>query len=377
LKDLLMVRYSELGTKSGPVQSKMKSVLRQRVQDRLEYEQAEIDKVKEGYGRIYADIENPGEHAEAVAEVPGVSTVSPCWSVEADLEEIKNTLETFEIGETFAVRVNTAETDFSSQELERELGGYIDSRTDASVDLDNPESKLEVDIRGEKAYVFDQRIEGTPGLPVGTAGEVVGLVSGGIDSPVAVHEMMTRGADVTPIYFYNRPIAAEDHLMRFKASMKKLKRFHPGKNWEAVIVDMEEVNEQLMELGKGRMVVHRRIMFRVAERIAESDGLNGIVTGESLSQKSSQTLQNLETSSRAADMPVHRPLLSMDKHSITERARKIRTFEEASINSACRSLSPESPSTSMSPEEAERLEEQVNVEELVDTAIENSRRISL
>lgn len=372
-----MIRYSEIGTKGEPVRSRMQDVLRQRVEDRLVYEEADFEKVRDMYGRIYAEMDNPEKYAEAVSEIPGVASVSPCITTGADMEKMKKTSERFDVGEKFAVRVNTSRTDFSSQEVERELGAYVEEFSGSSVDLDNPDTKIEADIRQDTAYMFSKRLQGSSGFPVGTGGRLACLISGGIDSPVAAYQMMTRGVDITPIYFYNKPIAAEDHLLRFRSSVEKLRRFHPGKNWDAYIVDLEEFNEQLMELGKGRMVVHRRMMFRIAERIAESDGLDGLVTGESLSQKSSQTTVNMETTSEAIDKPVHRPLVSWNKNQITRKAREIGTFEDASINSACQSLSPASPSTSTDVRTAEEMEHELDIERLVDQAIEDIKKISL
>ncbi|MFB6115349.1 MAG: tRNA 4-thiouridine(8) synthase ThiI, partial [Candidatus Nanohalobium sp.] len=161
------------------------------------------------------------------------------------------------------------------------------------------------------------------------------------------------------------------------ASVKKLNKFNPSKTWNAYVVDMEEVNRELAEIGRGRMVVHRRIMFKVAERIAEEEGLNGLVTGESLGQKSSQTNWNMEMTSEAVDKPLLRPLLTEDKNSITDEAREIGTFEEAEINSACRSLSPEQPATKLKQEDLERLEEEVDFEALVDKALNSRRQIEL
>jgi len=125
------------------------------------------------------------------------------------------------------------------------------------------------------------------------------------------------------------------------------------------------------------MVLHRKIMFRVAEKIAKEQNFNGIVTGESLGQKSSQTAQNLELTSSDIKKPIMRPLLTMDKNSISEEARKINTFEEAEIDSACRSLSPKNPATELGEERLENIEETVEINELVEKAYESLEIIEL
>ena len=214
-------------------------------------------------------------------------------------------------------------------------------------------------------------------MPVGVSDSLAALVSGGIDSPVAAHEVMTRGSNITPIYFYNKPIAAEDHLLRLESVLKSLERFHPSKKWEYFVVDMEEVNNELMEIGRGRMLLHRKIMFEVSEKIAEKEGLSGLVTGEAIGQKSSQTPENLEFTSSSVDKPILRPLITSKKSSITERARSIGTFEDASINSACSTMAPDNPATSMSDNDLRKLEEKVDIEELVQKAIDSAEKRKL
>jgi len=186
---------------------------------------------------------------------------------------------------------------------------------------------------------------------------------------------MKRGSDIVPIYFYNSPVAAEDHFLRFKSVVEKLKRFNPARDWKAYKIDMSEVNPELMEIGSGRMIVHRRLMFRVAEKIADKEDLKGLVTGESLSQKSSQTASNLRVTSEAVDLPILRPLISHDKQDIVEKARKIGTYQDAKIASACSTIAPENPRTKIGIRETRNLEKEVEFDKLVETAVESIEEI--
>lgn len=377
MTDTAIIRYGEIGTKSNTVKKQMIQTLRQRIEERIEHEGLEYDKVSRRQGRIVAHTEEAEKAAEILKKLPGVKTVSPAEKTEPDIEAVKKASENFSYGGTFGVDPNTGNTELSTPEIAEEIGAHVQGFTGAEVDLDEPETWLGVDVREDEAYVFTETFEGPGGFPTATQGIYAALISGGIDSPVAAYQMMTRGADILPVYFYNKPIAAEDHLMRFKASTKKLKKFHPSKKWEAVIVDMEEVNEELMNLGRGRMVLHREIMFRVVEKIAEQRDLEGLVTGESLGQKSSQTSSNLELTSSSIDKPVMRPLLTRDKNSISEEAREIGTFGEAEINSACRSLSPDNPATVLDREKLQNLREAVKVDELVEKAFKSRKEIEL
>lgn len=372
----VLVRYGEIGTKSDFVRQQMHSVLRQRVEDRLEHEDIEFEKVCKRPGRVLVTGTEAEESAEAVSELPGVSSASPVIRTEASMEQMKDASEEFEYGDTFGVDARrTGEHGFSSRDIGVKLGSHIEDFTGASVDLDDPDTSLGVEVRDENACLFTERIQGPDGLPVGTQESLLALVSGGIDSPVAAHEVMKRGSDITPIYFYNKPIAAEDHWLRFKSVIEKLKRFHPAKKWEVYKVDMEEVNNELMNVERGRMVLHRSIMFRIAEKIAESEGLDGIVTGESLGQKSSQTVSNLTRTSISIDKPIIRPLATRNKNEIISKAKDLGTFEEAKIASACRSISPDNPATSIQESDLEELKKNMDVESLVEEAVESSEKI--
>ncbi|QKQ98302.1 tRNA 4-thiouridine(8) synthase ThiI [Candidatus Nanohaloarchaea archaeon] len=373
----VLIRYGEIGTKSRPVQGKMLNALRQRVQDKLEYEEIDFQKVSLGNGRIIVKTDNAEKAVEKMKNLPGVVSASPALKVNSEIEEMKEASENFEYGETFGIDATTSNTELSTLDINRELGGHVEEFTGSPVDLDNPETWLKVEVRGDDSFLFTTTVSGPGGLPVGTQDEYLSLISGGIDSPVATYKMMKSGADITPIYFYNRPIAAEDHLIRFEAVLQKLKEYHPGKKWNYYIVDMDEVNKELMGIEKGRMVVHRKIMFKVAEKIAEKEGLRGLVTGESLGQKSSQTARNLENTTREIEKPLMRPLLTESKNEITAKAREIGTFELSEINSACRSLAPDSPSTDLKEDQLQELEEKVDIEELVEKAFTEREKKSI
>lgn len=374
--DVLIVRYSEIGSKSGSVRAQMVKVLRQRVEDRMEYEDADYETVTQIPGRIIVETDQAGELARSLAQLPGVASTSPAYETEPEIEAIKKEAEDIEIGDSFGIETNrSGRHNFDSRDVNRELGSHIEGLTGAEVDLDEPDTWVGVDVRKDRAYLFSEKIEGPGGLPVGSRDGVAALISGGIDSPVAAYRIMTRGTDIVPVYFYNRPVAAEDHLMRFRSIIDELQKFNPGKKWRYYVIDMEEVNRRLLdEIETGRMIVHRKIMLRVAERLAEKEGLRGLLTGESMGQKSSQTPKNLEVTTRAVDMPVHRPLLTRAKEDITEEARSIGTLEDSNIESACTSLSPENPATRIRDRKLEAIESAVDIDEMVELALESSEK---
>jgi thiamine biosynthesis protein ThiI len=342
--------------------------LRDRIEERLAFDgiDGEVTPIS---GRLVVTTDEAIRAADALAELPGVASTSPAFHTDPTIQAIEAASDRLSIGSTFGVDANVGgDHPFDSPELNDRIGSRIQERTGATVDLDEPETWVELDVRRETAYLFTRRFDGPGGFPVGVQRPVAALISGGIDSPVAAYEMLTRGAPIVPIYFYNRPFASEDHLARFEAVLDKLVRFHPAGEWGYHLIDMEEPNEALLEVGRGRMLLHRRLMFRVARRIADDGGLAGLVTGESIGQKSSQTTANLELTAAGVSGPIYRPLLTVPKAAITDRARSLGTFEEATIPSACRSLAPESPATTMEPAQLDSLAEQIGLESLVETA---------
>jgi len=360
----LLVRYSEIHKKKGKTRQQLVQTLRQRIQDRLNYDGTEFSKVSTGPGRI--KVLNTEKQAKTVSELPGVKSCSLTTRTNPKLESVKSSID-LDVGDSFGVRVKSR-TQQSTQEWERKLGSFIENETGAEVDLDSPDTWVKVELDENQAYVYSNHttFEGPGGLPAASQGGYVSLISGGIDSPVAAFQILKRGSDIFPIYFYNRPYAAEDHLMRFEQVLGELKKFHSGKKWMYAFCDLKEVNEALSEIGKGRMVLHRRLMFEVAEMIREEKSMQGLVTGESLAQKSSQTPQNLFMTSRG--LPVFRPLLGWNKNEITQKARELDTFQYSQIDSACQNISPDSPSAEMTAEKFKKLKSKIDFDELVESA---------
>lgn len=368
----VLVRWSEIGTKSRPVKGRMINQLRDRIRERLAFDGIE-GSITPISGRLVVTTDEVMPAAEALAELPGVASTSPAIATDPTIQAIETASDRLSLGSTFGVDAHVAgDHTFTSSELNQRIGRRLQDRTGAAVDLDEPDTWVEIDVRREAAYLFTQRFDGPDGFPVGVQRPVAALISGGIDSPVAAYEVLTRGAPIVPIYFYNRPFAAEDHLARFEAVIDKLVRFHPAGDWGYYLVDMADPNEALLEIGRGRMLLHRRLMFHVAQRIADDEGLAGLVTGEAIGQKSSQTTANLALTTQGVSGPIHRPLLTVPKEEITDRARMLGTFEEAAIPSACRSLAPDSPATTMEPAELAALAQQIDFESQVDTAYRTS-----
>ncbi|KZN25673.1 tRNA sulfurtransferase [Haladaptatus sp. R4] len=383
--DTVLVRHGDVGVKSGKVQTEMEKRLRDNIAAILEARDIDAE-VERQWSRLLvhtteADVE---EATAAAADTFGVQSASPAAVVSPEQEVIEETLadaarEQYD-GGTFAVRARRATKDhpFTSTELEREGGTAVwNAVEDPEVDLDDPDITFFVEVRDSDAFVFLEKRDGPGGLPLGTQTKLVSLVSGGIDSPVATWEVMKRGSPIVPIYLDLGDYGGIDHQARAIETVRKLARYAPNQDMRVRKVPAGEAMNLLgEEVGPARMLVFRRFMYRVAEHIANEESAHGIVTGEAIGQKSSQTARNLGVVSTSTSMPVHRPLLTMDKSDIVARARRIDTFTESTIPAGCNRLAPDYPETNATHEIVDNAEPD-GLYELAKEATENVEIVEL
>lgn len=356
----VLVRYGEIGIKSDQVRTRMESRLQENIRAMLQTRDLH-GSVQCRHKRIYVETQTASIDAvtDAVTDVFGVVSASPAVRVEPTMADITTALASaakkYFDGTPFAVRARRAGPQsahpFTSTDIEREGGSAVYSAAeeagfDPKVDLERPGQTYSVECREDAAYVFLERRDGPGGLPLGSQQPLVALVSGGIDSPVAAWLAMKRGSSVYPLYVDLGAFGGVDHRMRAAETVDGLQRFAPNVDCRLRIAPGGEAIEQIAaETSMYRMLIARRFMFRVAEGVADSLGAVGIVTGESVGQKSSQTATNLRVTSAATELPVHRPLLTADKSTITDRARDIGTYEDSTIDTGCHLLAPENPAT--------------------------------
>jgi thiamine biosynthesis protein ThiI len=388
--DTVLVRYGDIGVKSRKVQWDMERTLRANLGAMLAERGIDGDVGGErSRPRIRADPADVESATDAATDTFGVVSASPCTVVEPTMEAIREALaatarEGYEEG-TFAVRARRAggpdAHPFTSEDLEREGGGAVwtaaeDGGVDPAVDLDDPDQVFGVECRAEEAFVFTEKRPGPGGLPVGSQAPVVALISGGIDSPVAAWETMKRGCPVVPLYFDFEAYGGADHVARALESIRALAAYAPNHGYDPRVAPAGEAADRLVEtVEETRMLSLRRFMFRVAEGLAREVGAVGIVTGEAIGQKSSQTSANLATTDPATALPVHRPLLTRDKQSIVEQARGIGTYEEATIPAGCNRIAPDYPETNATLEAVEGAEP--DLDPLVEKALTRIETVTL
>ena len=357
----VLVRYGEIGTKSSKVRIDMERLLCDNVESMLASRGVDAT-VDHEWSRLLVradDPESTDAACDAVCDTFGVVSASPARSVAPTAETIHDALRDAAAdhpeGATFAVRAkrtgNKEAHPFTSRDLEVEGGSVVEAETGAGVDLDDPDRTYYVECRAEEAFVFTEKRPGPGGLPLGTQGTAVVLLSGGLDSPVAAWELMKRGCEIVPVYVDLGEYGGVDHQARALSTVGELARYAPDHDLSLRIAPAGDIVETLMaEVGATRMLSLRRVMLRIAETVAREVGAHSVVTGDSLGQKSSQTGGNLAATDVAVDLPVHRPLLTRDKTDIVDQAREIGTFDDSTITVGCEQVAPSHPETNATAE---------------------------
>jgi thiamine biosynthesis protein ThiI len=336
-------------------------------------------KARRLFGRLLVELpdDKPFEEASArIRRVFGVAFFGRAILCEPSIAAIEQAVGRALEGrsfETFSVRARRADKShpFGSRELEAHIGSMIDSAGPARVDLTSPDLRVEIHVLSREAIVFCERIPGPGGIPVGSSGNVVALISGGIDSPVAASLAMKRGCRVAFVHFHSSPFTSSASQDKVRDLVADLARF--GGPTTLYLVPFAELQQVLVRDAPAdpRIVLYRRFMVRIAERIARCERALALVTGESLGQVSSQTLANLDTINRVATLPVLRPLIAMDKAEIIELARRIGTYETSiePDEDCCSYLMPRRPETWTRPEHIEQIERRLDVEGMIEQTL--------
>jgi len=346
---LIVIRYGEIGLK-GKNRGYFVKRLRRNIRDCLKRNDL-TGEVRSVGQRVYVQVEDvepalrqaQDKAVEKLRDVFGIVSLSPAQEVAADIEAI--TAEALLVAQrdgldekrTFRMQSRRADKAFplTSPEINRLVGAHVQGATGAKVDLsDEADLTIGVEVRWGHTLVFGQTVAGHGGLPLGTQGRAVALISGGIDSPVAAWLMMKRGCAVIPVHFRQ----SEVELAKFMDNCEVLSRYAYGWNMRPIVLDHQEVfgetYEKLQRIGAERWtcIFCKRALLQKACQIADQHRAKALVTGDSLGQVASQTLDNLEVISAARysasiEKPILRPLIGLDKTEITALARRIGTFE--------------------------------------------------
>lgn len=327
-----------------------------------------------GYDSIYET-----EIIEKISHVFGVYSLSPCFVVKTLKQNIEECLKDLNIEtDTFKVDVKRADKYFPIQSTEfAALMGecILNKQPNLKVNLKAPETTVYIEIREDgNTYIYNKIVKACGGMPVGSSGVGLLLLSGGIDSPVAGYLMSKRGMPLHAIHFHSFPYTSE--LAKDKViTLAKIISEYTG-NIKLHIVPFTKIQEEIHKNCRPEYMITlmRRIMMRISERVAKQNKLKAIVTGESLAQVASQTIESMTvTNSVVEDMPVLRPLIAMDKEDIIEISKKINTYNTSILpyEDCCTVFLPEHPVIKPKMEKVLKEEARLNVEELIEDALKN------
>ncbi|MEF9990958.1 MAG: tRNA uracil 4-sulfurtransferase ThiI [Romboutsia sp.] len=380
--NILIVKYGEIGVK-GKNRYLFENKLIKNVKNILKPIGA-FNVYKE-YGRIYVDLQDYDyeEVIEEVKKVFGIVGVCPAIKSEKSYDKLKEIAlkmleEKIESGaKSFKVESRRGDKNFhlTSQEMSLDIGGYLVSQVKdrIKVDVRKPEIKIRCELRENHVMVYSDTVPGYGGLPLGTNGRAMSLLSGGIDSPVASWMVAKRGMEIEAIHFHSYPFTSEKSQEKVRDLAKILAKY-------CARIRIHKVN--ILEIQKTiglkcreeeMTIISRRFMMKIAQRVAESRNCEALVTGESIGQVASQTIQGLTCTDASVSIPVFRPVIAMDKTEIIEIAKKIGTFETSILpeEDCCTVFSPKRPVTKPRLERIEKSESILDVEQLIQDAIDN------
>ena len=335
--------------------------------------------VKRLHDRIVVHLKQDTDIVEIekrLRSVMGIAHFELVYRTEKDITAMKNTALQLTKGKKFeTLKVETKRSDktfpLTSPEVSSEVGGYLIQNTGARADMHNPDLRFWINISHNDAYIYTNKLQGIGGLPVGVSGKVLVMLSGGIDSPVAAWQMIKRGAKAVFIHFYSYPYTD-------KASLEKvmeLTHILAESNYRSVIylVPFAELQQIIVTETPApyRVLLYRRMMTRIAQRVAPLVDAEAMVTGESLAQVASQTLPNLRAIEAIADMPILRPLIGFDKIDIIAKAEQIGTFDVSTLphQDCCSLFVPKHPATRASLSDLDKAEEGLDISALVEIAM--------
>ena len=374
----IMVRYGELSTK-GKNRMRFINKLKRNIQSVLSIYPRVHVKADRDRTHIYLHGTDYQPVAESLKQIFGIQNFSPSYRVKKSVPALIEAVQTimkqiYQEGMTFKITSKRSDHSFEldSRELNQTLGDAVfEAIPNVQVKMKAPDIELRVEIREEAAYISYETIRGAGGLPGGTSGKGMLMLSGGIDSPVAGYLALKRGVDIEAVHFASPPYTSPGALKKAQDLTRKLTKF--GGNIQFIEVPFTEIQEEIKAKAPEAylMTLTRRFMMRITDRIREERGAQVIINGESLGQVASQTIESMQAINAVTNTPVIRPVVTMDKLEIIEIAEKIDTFQISiqPFEDCCTIFAPDRPKTNPKIKNAEQYEFRLDVEGLVERAV--------
>ena len=384
MERIIIIRYCEIHLK-GKNRSFFESLLEKNIRRALTCIDCCIEKAQSRYlVKKFKETDYP-VIKDKLCKVAGIHSLSLGYEVKTDEKEISDCAKFIMSGKrgTFKVETNRADKKYpkNSVEISRDIGGDIlESNQGLTVNVMAPEYICNIDLREDgNTYLFADTVKGIGGMPVGSSGKGTIMISGGIDSPVAAFMMAKRGMKLVAVHFHSFPYTGEAAKQKVVDLTKIVSSF--AGEIDLHVVSFTHIQEAIHEKCPEEMMITlmRRFMFRIAERISEKVGSQAIITGESLGQVASQTIESITTSNAVVKMPVLRPLIGFDKLEIIEISRKIGTYDTSILpyEDCCTVFLPKYPLIRPKPEKVLEAENRLDVEALIEEALNNVEVLKL
>lgn len=375
--NVVVVRFGEMSTKG---KNKRDFVFRLAHSIRLNLRNYEDDyEMIIRHDHIYLNIKNKIDNlVDILKEISGMYSFSLALKIDPDLENIKSEALRIlkeEKGSTFKIHARRIDKSYPyiSDEINRAIAGIILKNTDKTVDVHNPDITLDIEIRDDGAYLFTTTVKGMGGYPSGSTGKCLMMISGGIDSPVASYLLIRRGIEITCIHFASPPYTNSGVIDKLEDLLHTLNKFQP--KIRLFIVPFTKIQEKIYEISTEGypITIMRRMMYRIASRLAVRLKIPCLATGESVGQVASQTLDSLNVINEVTNMAVLRPLCTYDKVDIIKISEKIGTYDISirPFEDCCTIFAPVKPKTSPHLDECRHIESKFDFEPLIEEALNN------
>jgi thiamine biosynthesis protein ThiI len=341
-----------------------------------------ISRTTKLYGRIILElkpnysVDTVEKLRQCLSRVFGIAYFAFATQVKQDINEMNETcLSMLEDSNAESFRVTARRSDkkfqMTSQQINEQVGAHLFTTTQTKVSLSNPDFTCHIDVVDGKVLVYSDKIAGVRGLPVGSGGNMLVSLSGGFDSPVAAYMIMKRGAHIEVVHFHVYPYTTQESIEKVRELCGVLSKYQTKIRMHLVPFGDVQTKITLECPEKLRVILYRRMMLRISERIAGNINAQAIVTGEALGQVASQTIENITATSESVTLPILRPLIGFDKIEIMDTAKKIGTYEISSRphDDCCVRFIPNNPATKAKIREVIESEATLNIEELISEAV--------
>jgi len=387
--DTILCHYAEVGLKIGNrrfFENWLKQNIKASLLTVISKEEFDIKRI---HGRILVELKkdiskNKKNITRALSDTFGVAYFAFAKTVSQDIRLIRE--ESLSIlnenqFETFKIKARRPDHRFllTAQQVNEDVGAFVLSKINKTVKLNDPDITCFIDIVQGVSYLYTKKIIGPGGLPTGANGKVVGLLSAGIDSPVATIMAMKRGASVILVHFHSVPMTTEDSIEKVKQLTEVLRRYQSRIHLYLVALTPIQKEILVKTKEKFRILLYRRFMIRIAEMIAKKDKAKALITGESLGQVASQTLGNIAAIESVSTIPILRPLIGLDKQEIMDLAKQYGTYDISILpdQDCCSLFVPKNPATNAKKQYLDQEENNLKIDDLMKEAIDSIEYVNI